>query len=203
MKPLKEDLRRWFKEKWVDVSKKDSSGRHPPCGRSKSSKRGYPKCRPSVRVSSETTETSGEMTDKEKQAATRQKRQAESKPRKGKKPHMTSHKNLKESYEDLLLFESKNSPTNPKLWSRAKALARKKFKVYPSAYANGWASKWYKGKGGGWKTIKENWTEYDIKPGETSESHFDPGNKNFNIKEYMRRLRRQLGIQEKLPGEGC
>ena len=27
----KEDLGRWFKEKWVDVSKID--GKHPPCGR--------------------------------------------------------------------------------------------------------------------------------------------------------------------------
>ena len=48
-----------------------------------------------------------------------------------------------------------NKPTNPKLWSRAKALARQKFDVYPSAYANGWASKWYKSKGGGWKTANE------------------------------------------------
>lgn len=49
----------------------------------------------------------------------------------------------------------KNVPTNPKLWSRAKSLAKKKFKIYPSAYANLWASKWYKKKGGGWKTLKE------------------------------------------------
>ena len=51
--------------------------------------------------------------------------------------------------EELLL--EKNVPTNPSLWSRAKALARKKFDVYPSAYANAWASKWYKKRGGGWK----------------------------------------------------
>ena len=44
-----------------------------------------------------------------------------------------------------------NAPTNPGLWSQAKSKARSKFKVYPSAYANGWASKWYKSKGGGWK----------------------------------------------------
>lgn len=43
------------------------------------------------------------------------------------------------------------APTNPKLWSRATSLARSKFKVYPSAYANGWAAKWYKSKGGGWR----------------------------------------------------
>ena len=41
-------------------------------------------------------------------------------------------------------------PTNPSLWSRAKAQAKSKFDVYPSAYANAWASKWYKSKGGGW-----------------------------------------------------
>ena len=34
-----------------------------------------------------------------------------------------------------------NAPTNPGLWSQAKSKARSKFKVYPSAYANGWASK--------------------------------------------------------------
>ena len=45
----------------------------------------------------------------------------------------------------------KNVPTNPTLWSKAKSLAKSKFDVYPSAYANGWAAKWYKNKGGGWK----------------------------------------------------
>ena len=44
-----------------------------------------------------------------------------------------------------------NAPTNPSLWSQAKSKARAKFDVYPSAYANAWASKWYKSKGGGWK----------------------------------------------------
>ena len=47
-------LRRWFKEKWVDVK----TGK--PCGRSgkEKSKRGYPYCRPSRRVSSKTPATS-------------------------------------------------------------------------------------------------------------------------------------------------
>ena len=49
------------------------------------------------------------------------------------------------------LNEGKNKPTNPSLWSRAKSLAKSKFDVYPSAYANGWAAKWYKKRGGGWK----------------------------------------------------
>jgi hypothetical protein len=45
----------------------------------------------------------------------------------------------------------KPKPTNPSLWARAKALAQEKFDVYPSAYANAWAAKWYKSKGGGWR----------------------------------------------------
>ena len=57
--------------------------------------------------------------------------------------------------DELKKLEEENKPTNPKLWSRAKALARQKFDVYPSAYANGWASKWYKSKGGGWKSVSE------------------------------------------------
>ena len=56
--------------------------------------------------------------------------------------------------EEEEIDEAKHKPTNAKLWSRAKSLAKSKFKVYPSAYANGWASKWYKSHGGGWKTVK-------------------------------------------------
>jgi hypothetical protein len=47
--------------------------------------------------------------------------------------------------------KKKNVPTNPSLWSSCKAQAKKKFDVYPSAYANGWAAKQYKAKGGSWK----------------------------------------------------
>ena len=60
---------------------------------------------------------------------------------------------LNEAKEDI--DESKNKPTNAKLWSRAKSLAKSKFKVYPSAYANGWAAKWYKKHGGGWRKTKK------------------------------------------------
>lgn len=42
-------------------------------------------------------------------------------------------------------------PTNPSLWSNVKAQAKAKFDVYPSAYANAWAAKEYKKRGGGWK----------------------------------------------------
>ncbi len=50
--------------------------------------------------------------------------------------------------------KKKPQPTNPELWGRAKSAARSKFDVYPSAYANAWAAKYYKSKGGGWRMGK-------------------------------------------------
>ena len=47
--------------------------------------------------------------------------------------------------------KKKPKPTSPEKWSRAKAKARSKFDVYPSAYANAYASKEYKKMGGGWR----------------------------------------------------
>jgi hypothetical protein len=73
---LKEDLNRWFKEKWVDVSKK-VNGKHPPCGRKKAADGSYPKCRPSKKVSKETPKTANSYTKKEKKGMTNQKRNAE------------------------------------------------------------------------------------------------------------------------------
>jgi hypothetical protein len=88
---LKEDLRRWFKEKWVDVSKK-VDGKHPPCGRKDADGKSYPKCRPSKKVSKETPKVASSYSKKEKKAMTSQKRRAEKKdPKigKGNKPTMT------------------------------------------------------------------------------------------------------------------
>lgn len=50
--------------------------------------------------------------------------------------------------------KKKRTPTKPDLWQRAIAAAKRKFDVYPSAYANGWALQWYKKKGGGWRGPK-------------------------------------------------
>jgi len=63
--------------------------------------------------------------------------------------------------EKINLFLEKNCPTDPGKWAASKAAAKSKFSVYPSAYANGWAAKNYKGKGGGWRTCKEI-VEYDV-----------------------------------------
>ncbi len=56
--------------------------------------------------------------------------------------------------QKLNLFLEKNVPTNPAKWSYYKSQAKKKFDVYPSAYANAWAAKQYKAAGGGWRKTK-------------------------------------------------
>ena len=56
---------------------------------------------------------------------------------------------IEEEYFNYLV--EKNVPTQPAKWSYYKSQAKKKFDVYPSAYANAWAAKMYKKAGGGWK----------------------------------------------------
>lgn len=69
----------------------------------------------------------------------------------GKKPKNESER---EMYEAMEIDESKNCPTDPAKWAASKAKAKAKFDVYPSAYANGFAAKDYKSKGGGWRKCK-------------------------------------------------
>ena len=47
--------------------------------------------------------------------------------------------------------KKKPTPTDPSKWAYYKGQAKKKFDVYPSAYANAWAAKMYKKAGGGWR----------------------------------------------------
>jgi hypothetical protein len=61
--------------------------------------------------------------------------------------------------EETELTEAKNKPKNPKKWSSCISQAKAKFDVYPSAYANAWASKCYKKKKGKWKKVAENFVE--------------------------------------------
>lgn len=68
-------------------------------------------------------------------------------------------------------IEEKNVPTSPEKWARAKAQAKAKFAVYPSAYANGWASKKYKAMGGGWKSVSEESEQLDELAPETLASY--------------------------------
>ena len=48
--------------------------------------------------------------------------------------------------------KGKAIPTNPSLYARVKSEAKRKFKVYPSAYANGWLVRTYKKRGGGYRS---------------------------------------------------
>ena len=66
-------------------------------------------------------------------------------------PYGSGYQKVKELEERLSLFLEKNIPTKPDKWAYAKAQAKKKFDVYPSAYANAWAAKKYKSLGGGWR----------------------------------------------------
>jgi hypothetical protein len=69
---MKNNLERWFDEKWVDIK----SGK--PCGRQEGEKRAsYPACRPSKRVSEKTPKTVGEMSVVEKARFRREKTGAE------------------------------------------------------------------------------------------------------------------------------
>ena len=63
-------LRKWFKQKWVNIAKKDKSGKHPECGTS-GEKRGYAKCVPAAKASS--------MSAAEKKSAVSRKRTAQRK----------------------------------------------------------------------------------------------------------------------------
>ena len=46
----KKGLRAWVKEKWVDIGAPKKNGKYQPCGRSKGSKRAYPKCVPAAKA---------------------------------------------------------------------------------------------------------------------------------------------------------
>jgi len=68
---------------------------------------------------------------------------------------------LKES--EVLDEAAKNKAKDPKKWSSCIAQAKKKFDVYPSAYANAWAAKCYKSKGGKWKKLSEDIADNSLK----------------------------------------
>ena len=133
-----EDLRNWFREKWVRMDTKGNI--KGDCAREPGE--GKPKCLPMAKAHS-----IGK--DARAKAARRKRREDPVADRAGK-----GGKPVNVRTEEFIV--EKNKPTNPALWSRAKALARSKFDVYPSAYANGWAAKWYKSKGGGWKSVSED-----------------------------------------------
>ena len=48
-----------------------------------------------------------------------------------------------------------NVPADEELYEKVKRAAKRKFKVYPSAYANAWLVQEYKKRGGKYKVLKK------------------------------------------------
>jgi hypothetical protein len=165
---LDENLKKWFSDKWVNIGKKDKSGKHPPCGTSGKT-RGYAKCVPASKARS--------MSKKEKESATRRKRAAQNKAGRGgtastrgggKKPIRVKTKaesvmNLsKEKLTEMILEEYCEilSEKQDACYHKVKA----RYDVWPSAYASGalvqcrkvGAKNWGKSK------KKESIEEYDV-----------------------------------------
>ena len=132
---LTEDLRKWFKQKWVNIGKKDKSGKHPECGTS-GDKRGYAKCVPASKAAS--------MSKKEKETATRRKRRAQNKAGRGgkaskgqgKKPIMVKTESYDIWSEDLKFGYTIEGILEAEYRGRKVKLGKpmrgdvKKFKVY-------------------------------------------------------------------------
>ena len=83
-KPKKTGLKRWYKEKWIDLNRpiKDKNGKiigYEECGRKSQTKGKYPLCRPSIKVNSKTPRTYKEISKKSIQKAKLQKSKVKSK----------------------------------------------------------------------------------------------------------------------------
>jgi hypothetical protein len=155
-KPVNEDLRKWFDKDhpeggWKRInSKGEAIG---PCAREPGEPK--PKCMSNEKRAS--------LSKKERAAAVAAKRKHDPNPERKGEPINVSNFGKGKISEDMEHLEEKNVPTSPEKWAQAKAQAKAKFDVYPSAYANGWAAKKYKAMGGGWKSVSEakEKTEYD------------------------------------------
>jgi hypothetical protein len=145
---MQEDLRKWFDKDhpeggWKRInSKGEAIG---PCAREPGEPK--PKCM--------SNEKRAQLSKKERAAAVATKRKHDPNPERKGEPINVSNFGKGKISEDMENLEEKNVPTSPEKWAQAKAQAKAKFDVYPSAYANGWAAKKYKAMGGGWKSVSE------------------------------------------------
>ena len=127
---ISEDLRKWFSKTdpagdWKRInSKGEAIG---PCAREPGEPK--PKCMSAEKRAS--------LTKKERASAVAAKRKHDPNPERKGQPINVSNFGKGKISENMENLDEKNVPTNPELWSRAKSLARSKFDVYPSAYANG------------------------------------------------------------------
>jgi hypothetical protein len=137
---VNENLKKWFTDKWVNIGKKDKSGKHPECGTS-GKKRGYAKCVPKSKAAG--------MSKKQKSSATRRKRAAQNKANRGgtdstrgggKKPIRVKTKaenimNLEELVGKPITEAQFDEAAGEKDACYRKVKAR--YDVWPSAYASG------------------------------------------------------------------
>jgi hypothetical protein len=176
---VSEDLRKWFSKTdpeggWKRInSKGEAIG---PCAREPGEPK--PKCMSNEKRAS--------LSKKERASAVASKRRHDPNPERKGAPINVSNFGKGKISEDMKKLDEKNVPTSPEKWAQAKAQAKAKFDVYPSAYANGWASKKYKEMGGGWKSVSEKreiqsfksfinercWPGYKAVPGKKA---YEPG----------------------------
>lgn len=195
MKRIDEDLRKWFDPShpeggWKRINTKGEVV--GPCAREPGEPK--PKCM--------SNEKRARLSKGERASAVRTKRKHDPNPERKGEPIMVSNfgkgkiseeyeidpkDNLIESLEVLL---EKNKPTSPDKWADCISQAKAKFDVYPSAYANGWASQCYKRKGGKWKSIDEaRKTFTDFLGRDSILSGMNPSNDMFD------RLAANTGVQ--------
>ena len=135
---IEEDLRKWVKQKWVDISRKKKGGGHPACGASagkksrKGGKRAYPKCVPASKAAS--------MSKKDKESATRRKRAVYKNKSKGGKPPKKA-KNVSTKAESLAYYKQKLIEVLEEKAKKAKRdkcyyKVKRRYDVWPSAYGS-------------------------------------------------------------------
>lgn len=130
---IDEDLRKWVKQRWVDISRKKKGGGHPACGASagkksrKGGKRAYPKCVPASKAAS--------MSKKDKESAVRRKRSVYKGKAKGGKPPKKA-KNVKTEEMKMKLIarleQINEKAKRDKCYYKVKA----RYDVWPSAYGS-------------------------------------------------------------------
>lgn len=146
-------LGKWFNEEWVDISRPKKGGGFEPCGRSDADSGKYPKC---VKKS-----TAMRMSAEEIDSAIRRKRRAETTTDRDENKPI----NVSTFKSDVDATKGANIPTDPELYAQVKAEAKKKFNVYPSAYANAWLVREYKKRGGGYRVGKDDSEDIETKAG--------------------------------------
>ena len=195
-----ENLRKWFKQRWVNIGKKKKGGGHPPCGTS-GKKRGYAKCVPASKAAS--------MTKKQKASAVRRKRASQNKAGTGgtssisgggKKPIRVKTKavnvmNLEELVGTPITEAQFDEAAGKKDACYHKVKAR--YDVWPSAYASGalvkcrrvgaknWGNKSKKESTNVW--LGENELYWENSLGEYGGYTFEFQNEDINEAEYQGR----------------